>query len=635
MSKRELLVGVGDSSFCQLPCPKAPSWGEVHGDCNSSSNVASQHKISQIACGATMALSVVAVEGNKGRPSSLQEWGTDLYGERLSPVTPSPPDDELAGALTADPPPANHPTRPFSIPPLGLGAAPPAIRHIACGAHFVVASLQAGGCVSWGGGREAGKLLGRAGCGSCDPCSRLSSSRENRSTPVAATANPPSSRRSAGCKPSWVAEPLGLGGSQVSNLAAGDDHTVAVCADGSAWAWGRGDCGQLGCGADTSSSCVPLAVRVPCAAASRAPVATANNTGNGDASEVLHCPGAAKVVAAACGRDHSAALTDDGRVWTFGSGLHGQLGLGTVGEMAWTPAAVESLDGVGTMRPDGSFTGIASVACGAWHTAVLSTTGDVYAWGWRRHGALGPSPSASQQSGGEMDERATPSTGCAERDTDGQRRFSETSSAAPAPARKAEEEGEVRPYPGLVEGLDDLLGDDDDQLVSVSCGARYTLVVSRTRRAFVWGQVAPADDHQSLEAGGGCGNSEGVTSHKATAGKGTARGGTDALIRVPFSSPRELRPAELLRAAGDSAAAAAGVAGSRRLPGRGLRCSCASGAGGATAANISGGVLGKSAAADAAASTDLRWRVSAVGCGPWYVVLGLEESRQAARVNAA
>ena len=54
--------------------------------------------------------------------------------------------------------------------------------------------------------------------------------------------------------------------------------------------------------------------------------------------------------------------------------------------MAWTPTVVDALGGVGTMRPDGSFTGISSVACGAWHTAALSTTGDVYTWGWARFG---------------------------------------------------------------------------------------------------------------------------------------------------------------------------------------------------------------------------------------------------------
>lgn len=383
MSYRELLVGLGDSSFGQVPCPWAPSCLCAHGDCASSTNVPAQPKISQIACGATIALAVVAVEGNNASPS-LQEWGTGLYGERLSPEILLPWGDERAVGTTADPTPANHPTRPFTIPPLGPGTSP-AIRHIACGAHFVMASLQAGGCMSWGGGREATRVLGRGGCGSCSPCSRDRSRRIDGSTPVAAV-DPPPFRSSAGSsKPRWLAEPLGLGGSQVSSLAAGDDHTIAICVDGSAWAWGRGDCGQLGCGSDTRSSCVPLAVQIPCGATtSRAPVTM--KTSEGERHEALRSSEAAKVIAVACGRDHSAILTNDGRVWTFGSGLHGQLGLGTVGEMAWVPAAVESLEGVGTMRQDGSFTGVASVACGAWHTAVLSATGDVYAWGWRRHG---------------------------------------------------------------------------------------------------------------------------------------------------------------------------------------------------------------------------------------------------------
>jgi hypothetical protein len=34
--------------------------------------------------------------------------------------------------------------------------------------------------------------------------------------------------------------------------------------------------------------------------------------------------------------------------------------------------------------------GLAPVACGLWHTAAVSDSGDLYAWGWGRHGQLGP-----------------------------------------------------------------------------------------------------------------------------------------------------------------------------------------------------------------------------------------------------
>lgn len=345
MGGQELLVGVGDSSFCQIPCRSGILSRHVDG---TSTNEDSAAWVSKISCGVTAAFAISS-------DGSLLEWGTALYGERLSPETNLPLSGGNASA-TAGTPPLDRPAAVVVPMPTVVGMKPPAIKLIACGAHFVIAALETGGCISWGGGRDARRTLGRGGCGTCGPCSS--------STPVAPPLKPSCSGGSS--RPSWVAEPLGLGGLTVKDLAAGDNHAIAVCRDGKAWAWGSGECGQLGsgqaaegAGADGGSACAPVSVRVPPTAVVRA---------------------------AACGRDHSAVLTSDGRVWTFGSSLHGQLGLGSVGEMSWTPAVVEALDGVGEMRVDGSFTGMASVACGAWHTAALSTTGDVYAWGWARFG---------------------------------------------------------------------------------------------------------------------------------------------------------------------------------------------------------------------------------------------------------
>lgn len=348
MGGRELLVGVGDSSFWQLPRPAVISFRQADGN---SSNGGRRAGVRKISCGVTAAFAV----DSRG---SLLEWGTGVCGERLSPAGKVPPGDDVF-ATAVETTPLDHPVAvvlPLPMTPV-VGTKPPAVKLIACGAHFVVAALEAGGCLSWGGGRDARRALGSGGCGTCGPCSSL---------PTPVVPPPKQSCSSGGSKPGWVAEPLGLGGLTVVNLAAGDNHAIAVCGDGKAWAWGSGECGQLGsgpvpegAGADGGSACVPVSVRVP---------------------------PTAPVRAAACGRDHSALLTGDGRVWTFGSSLHGQLGLGSVGEMSRTPAAVDALDGVGTMRTDGSFTGMASVACGAWHTAALSTTGDVYAWGWARFG---------------------------------------------------------------------------------------------------------------------------------------------------------------------------------------------------------------------------------------------------------
>lgn len=38
---------------------------------------------------------------------------------------------------------------------------------------------------------------------------------------------------------------------------------------------------------------------------------------------------------------------------------------------------------------DGRFSGLRAIACGGWHCAALSTTGEVYTWGWNRFGQLG------------------------------------------------------------------------------------------------------------------------------------------------------------------------------------------------------------------------------------------------------
>lgn len=32
---------------------------------------------------------------------------------------------------------------------------------------------------------------------------------------------------------------------------------------------------------------------------------------------------------------------------------------------------------------------MAAVACGAWHSLALARSGEVYGWGWNRHGQLG------------------------------------------------------------------------------------------------------------------------------------------------------------------------------------------------------------------------------------------------------
>jgi hypothetical protein len=86
--------------------------------------------------------------------------------------------------------------------------------------------------------------------------------------------------------------------------ACGCAHTLVVTEDGALWACGLGDVGQLGL---THQFDRFLFERV------------------GGTPGVIF--GGARVVAAAAGGFHSAAVTEDGALWTWGLGNFGQLGL--------------------------------------------------------------------------------------------------------------------------------------------------------------------------------------------------------------------------------------------------------------------------------------------------------------------
>jgi E3 ubiquitin-protein ligase HERC2 len=79
-----------------------------------------------------------------------------------------------------------------------------------------------------------------------------------------------------------------------------------------------------------------------------------------------------------CGGHHSAALTASGRVFTWGFDDDGRLGHGQTGHQT-LPRAVETLAGME----------IVSIACGCWHSAALTSNGAVYTWGSCKSGQLG------------------------------------------------------------------------------------------------------------------------------------------------------------------------------------------------------------------------------------------------------
>lgn len=86
----------------------------------------------------------------------------------------------------------------------------------------------------------------------------------------------------------------------------------------------------------------------------------------------------------ACGHHHTAALTSEGRVLTWGNNLRGQLGHGNNNDVN-EPKVVESLQASVT----GQDVFIVDIACGAQGTACLTEDGHLYTWGCGEHGFLG------------------------------------------------------------------------------------------------------------------------------------------------------------------------------------------------------------------------------------------------------
>jgi alpha-tubulin suppressor-like RCC1 family protein len=111
-----------------------------------------------------------------------------------------------------------------------------------------------------------------------------------------------------------------VGLSAVTRLSAGSDHSLAVAMDGTVWAWGGNWAGQLGDGTYTDRA-VPTAVAGP-----------------------------TNAISVAAGSGHSLALTADGMIWAWGANWSGQLGDATW-EQRLTPFRAMAPDGARMLPP--------------------------------------------------------------------------------------------------------------------------------------------------------------------------------------------------------------------------------------------------------------------------------------------
>ncbi|XP_078386063.1 putative E3 ubiquitin-protein ligase HERC4 [Cetorhinus maximus] len=149
-----------------------------------------------------------------------------------------------------------------------------------------------------------------------------------------------------------------LTGMPVAQITAGGEHSFALSLSGAVFGWGRNNHGQLGL-KDTEDRDKPKYVKL------------------------LECK---KTIHISCGQEHTAVLTKDGLVFTFGAGSYGQLGHNST-EDEIKPRLVGCLFA----------NKVSQIACGSYHTLVfVPSSGKIYSFGRGEFGQLGNRETSDQ-----------------------------------------------------------------------------------------------------------------------------------------------------------------------------------------------------------------------------------------------
>ncbi|XP_064876722.1 protein RCC2 homolog [Oncorhynchus nerka] len=227
---------------------------------------------------------------------------------------------------------------------------------------------------------------------------------------------------------------------QVSSVVSGPcaAHSLLITTEGKLWSWGRNEKGQLGHG-DTKRLEAPKLIEAL-------------------ADEV--------VVAAACGRNHTLALTEGGTAYSFGENKLGQLGQGNQTDAVLSPALIQY-----NGQP------LVKVACGAEFSMVVDCKGNLYSFGCPEYGQLVRHVQnwmvscalhdvlflSGHNSDGKFIARAQR----IEFDC-------ETIARRVAIFIEKSKDGQVTPVPNVV-------------VRDVACGGNHTLILDSQKRVFSWG----------------------------------------------------------------------------------------------------------------------------------------------------
>jgi alpha-tubulin suppressor-like RCC1 family protein len=152
------------------------------------------------------------------------------------------------------------------------------------------------------------------------------------------------------------------------------------------------------------------------------------------------------------GVEHLLILTTNGDVFSSGCGLRGALGHGDVNSHE-IPLQIEALAGLK----------IVDISAGSFHSAAVSSFGDVYTWGWNTNGQLGL-PKVAEHT------------------------FEKAS----------ESHQQVYTTPQLID-----LDDDNDAVAKVFCGSKHTILRTERNRLFAaglnnYGQLGLSSDVEDI-----------------------------------------------------------------------------------------------------------------------------------------
>ena len=147
----------------------------------------------------------------------------------------------------------------------------------------------------------------------------------------------------------------------VVDISAGKNYSLALKSDGTVWAWGRNNHGQLGIGNNDDKN-IPIQVTKK------------------EGSYLTD------IKSISAGDEHSGAITNDGHIYLWGYNYYGQLGNGSLGYSTSTYTAIYNKDPLYPhlnvpFATSVNIEDIEKIECGYNHTLVINKNGEVYGCG--------------------------------------------------------------------------------------------------------------------------------------------------------------------------------------------------------------------------------------------------------------